>query len=98
MFAVAVVATMGPAINSEEGVSNLLDAGLTAVRFKLSCDSCLSTHVKAAEMVHRVATKKGKFCAIILDVSGTVCEVRLAGSVHLHQQGSALFNKPVDTW
>lgn len=77
MSAGAVVATMGPAIYSEASISGLLDAGLTAVRFKLSCDSSLSTHVDAAEMVHRVATSQGKFCALILDVSGTVCEVRL---------------------
>lgn len=65
---------MGPAINSEAVIAELLDAGVSAVRFDLAWGS-LEGHLAAADMVHKVAISKGKLCAMMLDVSGTVCQV-----------------------
>jgi hypothetical protein len=70
----AVIATMGPSIRNEDTIRRLLQEGMTAVRFNMSWGR-LHEHAAAVEMVHKVATENGKFCAMCLDVSGTICQV-----------------------
>jgi pyruvate kinase len=70
----AVIATMGPAMRQPDVFKQMLDDGMTAVRFDMSLGG-LGEHLTALDMVHRVSKEQHKLCAVCLDVSGHVCQV-----------------------
>jgi pyruvate kinase len=70
----AVIATLGPAISRPAVLREMLEAGLTALRYDLTWGT-LGSHLKALEMAHRVASDTKKLCAMCLDVRGKTCQV-----------------------
>ena len=70
----AVVVTMGPAIRNLVTFNELLDEGISAVRFDMSLGQ-LQEHTDVIDMVLQASKQRSKLCAFCLDVSGHVCQV-----------------------
>lgn len=64
-----IVATIGPASDSEETFGRLLDAGLDVVRLNLSHGNH-ENHRRVIQTVRRVARQRGKFVPVIVDLMG----------------------------
>ncbi len=79
-----IVATIGPASQSETVISDFIDAGLSVARINFSHGS-LQDHAKTVEIVRRVASEKGAAIGILGDLSGP--KIRLtdiaAESIHV---------------
>ena len=64
-----IVATMGPATDTQERVDSLVEAGVDVVRMSFSHDTP-EKHKRRAEMVRIAAKKYGKIVAILADLQG----------------------------
>lgn len=64
-----IVATLGPATQSPERISELIDAGVNVVRLNFSHGSA-DDHLKSATHVRDAAAKAGRFVAILGDLQG----------------------------
>ncbi len=64
-----IVATLGPASQSEAAFSALVDAGLDVARLNFS-HGTHETHLNAINMIRKVAKEKGKAIAILQDLQG----------------------------
>lgn len=71
---IAVVATIGHVSHRNETIKEMLNAGMTAARFDLSCGN-LEYHLRSLEMVHEAALQEKRLCAMCLDVAGRTCVV-----------------------
>lgn len=64
-----IVATMGPATDTQERVDSLVEAGVDVVRMNFSHDTP-EKHKHRAEMVRIAAKKYGKIVAVLADLQG----------------------------
>ena len=64
-----IVATLGPAADSREGLRTLIDAGVDAVRFNLS-HGAHAEHSERAWLVREIAAELGRPVALIADLQG----------------------------
>ena len=70
-----IVCTLGPACWSEEGLAELMDAGMNVARFNFSHGDHAG-HKAVLDRVRAVAAAKGKHVALALDTKGP--EIRTA--------------------
>lgn len=64
-----IVATIGPAVDSEEAVSELLKSGANVFRLNTS-HGTMEDHRAKFEMIRRVSQKLNCYCAIMIDLQG----------------------------
>jgi pyruvate kinase len=64
-----IVATLGPAISSEEQIARLITAGVNVVRLNFSHGSA-ADHIKRAEIVRSIATKLNRPIGVLCDLQG----------------------------
>lgn len=64
-----IVATLGPASNSEEMVASLIDAGVDIFRLNFSHGS-REEHAEVYQIIRKLAKEKGHFISILQDVPG----------------------------
>ena len=64
-----IVATIGPAVDSEEAVSQLLKSGANVFRLNTS-HGTMEDHRAKFEMIRRVSQKLNCYCAIMIDLQG----------------------------
>lgn len=70
-----IVATLGPATDSEQVLADMIDAGLNVARLNFS-HGAHEDHLKRLELVRRVAKDKNKTIGIIADLQGP--KIRIA--------------------
>ncbi len=79
-----IVCTLGPAVDSEEKIKNLVNAGMNVARLNFS-HGTHESHLETLGKVRRVRDQLGKPVAVMLDTKGP--EIRLRnfkeGKVHL---------------
>ena len=80
-----IVATLGPATDTEERIEAVIAAGANVVRMNFSHGSA-EDHIARAQRVRKVASKLGKYVAILGDLQGP--KIRVAkfknGPIQLH--------------
>ncbi|MCF7931757.1 MAG: pyruvate kinase [Acholeplasmataceae bacterium] len=81
-----IICTVGPAIDSDEMISKIIDAGMNVARLNFSHASH-EEHGKRIDMIRRVAKAKGRFIGIMADTKGP--EIRTG----LFDNGFATFKK-----
>ncbi|MCB2213024.1 pyruvate kinase [bacterium] len=64
-----IVATLGPASNSDDGIRNLIDAGADIFRLNFS-HGTYDQHAHTFEAIRRIAEETGKTIAILQDIPG----------------------------
>jgi len=64
-----IVCTLGPAIESHDGVASLIDAGMNVARLNLSHGE-YAEHQARLDLVRSTAAKKGASVAILVDLQG----------------------------
>lgn len=64
-----IVATIGPASNSEDQLGKLIDAGLSMARLNLSHGS-VESHLENVRRIRKVAAERGKVIGILADLPG----------------------------
>jgi pyruvate kinase len=64
-----IVCTLGPAVESPEGIASLIDAGMNVARLNLSHGE-YAEHQARLELVRSIAAKKGVSVAILVDLQG----------------------------
>ncbi|MNF46463.1 Pyruvate kinase II [compost metagenome] len=81
-----IVATLGPATASAEAIEGLIRAGVDVVRMNFS-HGAAAEHIARAALVRELATRHGRFVAILADLQGP--KIRIArfaeGKVQLHK-------------
>ena len=70
-----IICTMGPAVESEDKIRELIQAGMDAARFNFSHGSH-EEHKKRIDLVKKVASDMGVPIALILDTKGPEIRVR----------------------
>ena len=73
-----IICTMGPAVESEEKIRELIEAGMDAARFNFSHGSH-EEHKRRIEMVRKVASEMNATVAFILDTKGP--EIRVTSKI-----------------
>jgi pyruvate kinase len=88
-----IVATIGPATESEEVIGKLIDAGLNVARFNTK-HSEPAWHAAAIEKVLKVAGEKQQPVAILLDLQGPEIRINLPneGSFELNENEEMVFS------
>ena len=76
-----IVATLGPASDSEAVILKLLEAGVDAFRFNLS-HGTHEQHLIAFHRARSIAEEMGKTVALILDLQGP--KIRVGPLAHNH--------------
>lgn len=66
---IKIVATLGPAVNNEQKIEELINAGVSMFRVN-SSHSTPDAHKETIDMVRKVAEKLGTNTAILLDLQG----------------------------
>lgn len=81
-----IVATVGPASESPERISELIDAGVDVFRLNFS-HGTHEEHAFRAETIRKISEEKGAVVSILQDISGPKLRVRNFenGSVFLHR-------------
>ncbi|MFC1654129.1 pyruvate kinase [Patescibacteria group bacterium] len=69
-----IVATIGPAFDSKEGIERMVDAGVDVIRFNMKHNT-LDWHSERMEVVENVCQEKHKRVAMLIDLQGP--EVRI---------------------
>ncbi len=64
-----IVCTLGPAVESPEGIASLIDAGMNVARLNLSHGE-YTEHQARLDLVRSTAAKKGASVAILVDLQG----------------------------
>lgn len=64
-----IVCTLGPAVESPEGIASLIDAGMNVARLNLSHGE-YAEHQARLDLVRSIAAKKGASVAILVDLQG----------------------------
>ena len=64
-----IVATLGPASGTPQGISSLLDAGMDVVRLGLAHGSA-AEHLAAIELVRAIAEQRGQTVGVLADLPG----------------------------
>lgn len=78
-----IICTLGPAVDDEEVLRDLLDAGMNVARLNFSHGSH-QQHAARIAAVRKLCTEKGAPCAIMLDTKGPEIRTgRLAGGAPL---------------
>jgi pyruvate kinase len=78
-----IVCTLGPATDSEEKISELVEAGCNIFRINMS-HALHGWVCKVAQSIRKVATKKGKVVGILLDTQGPAIRTGdLSSPLHL---------------
>ena len=70
-----IICTMGPAVDSDDKLRELMDAGMDAARFNFSHGSH-EEHRERIERVRRIAEEKGLMIPTLLDTKGPEIRVR----------------------
>lgn len=70
-----IICTMGPSVESEEKIRELINAGMDAARFNFSHGSH-EEHKKRIDLVKKVAKEMGTNIALILDTKGPEIRVK----------------------
>lgn len=70
-----IIATLGPACNSEEKISELIDAGMNVARFNFSHGDHAS-HQETVNKIKAVREKSGEPVALLLDTKGPEFRVK----------------------
>ncbi|GAA3916212.1 pyruvate kinase [Litoribacillus peritrichatus] len=70
-----IVATLGPATDSEESLEAIINAGVDVVRLNFSHGES-EDHIQRAERVRSIASKLGRFVAVLADLQGP--KIRIA--------------------
>lgn len=71
-----IVATIGPASDSRENISKMIDAGVDVFRFNMKHNT-FEWHSERMDLIHAIAEEKGVHVATLLDLQGP--EVRIDG-------------------
>lgn len=71
-----IVATIGPASESEEKIKELILAGVNIFRFNLKHNT-IDWHHEKIELVHQVAKKLGTIVGILIDLQGPEIRMKL---------------------
>ncbi|MDH4129469.1 MAG: pyruvate kinase, partial [Spirochaetota bacterium] len=64
-----IIATLGPASNSEEMIGNLIDAGANFFRLNFS-HGTHEAHLSSVQMIRKIAKMKNQFIGILADLQG----------------------------
>ena len=64
-----IVCTIGPSIDTEERIEQLINAGMDVARLNLS-HGCREDHLRRMEMIRKVAATMGKNVGILFDTRG----------------------------
>jgi pyruvate kinase len=64
-----IIATLGPASNTEEGIRRLIRAGADVFRLNFSHGSH-EQHGRLVSLIRRIATEEGRYTAILADIQG----------------------------
>ncbi|HZF59300.1 MAG TPA: pyruvate kinase, partial [Rubrobacter sp.] len=90
-----IVATLGPATSTEEGIGNLVRAGVDVTRFNFSHGEH-NVHLENAHIVRGAAKEQGRNVAILQDVQGPKIRTgEVAGGTDL-VEGSRVVIAPGD--
>lgn len=92
-----ILATLGPATDTEESIESILKAGANVVRMNFSHGNA-EDHVERAQKVRKVAKKLGKYVAILGDLQGP--KIRVAkfqqGSIELSIDDQFILDAELD--
>lgn len=69
-----IVATLGPATQSQEVIEGLIKAGVDLVRLNFSHGSA-EEHIERAALVRSLSAKNGRFVAILADLQGPMIRI-----------------------
>ncbi len=91
-----IVATIGPATESEEQIEQLINAGMDVARFNTKHNEP-SWHQEKIELVKKVATKLNKPVATLLDLQGPEIRINLPdqGSFAVKEDEQIIFTSDV---
>lgn len=71
-----IIATLGPASNSEQVLREMIEAGVDIVRMNMS-HGTVEEHVKRVELVRQLAKEAKRFVGILVDLQGP--KIRISG-------------------
>jgi len=96
--ATKIIATLGPASRSEEGIASLIDAGANLFRLNFAHET-RELHAKTISLVKRIAKERGATIGVLADIAGP--KIRLGelpdGEAHiLPGQFVSLSDKPAE--
>ncbi len=74
-----IIATLGPASNTEPVLRAMIDAGVDIVRMNMS-HGTIEEHAARVELVRKLAKEAGRFVAILVDLQGP--KIRIAGFIN----------------
>ncbi|KPY45357.1 Pyruvate kinase [Pseudomonas syringae pv. rhaphiolepidis] len=92
-----IVATLGPATQSQEAIEGIIKAGVDVVRLNFS-HGAAEEHIERAALVRSLSAKHGRFVAILADLQGP--KIRIArfaeGKVSLRKGQSFTLDATLD--
>lgn len=93
-----IVATIGPATETEEIIGELIDAGMNVARFNTK-HGTPEWHRERVQRVRKIAEEKGKPAAVLLDLQGPEIRVNLRDgkSFEMKDGDTAVFTFDEDT-
>jgi len=88
-----IVATLGPSSNSDDGIRDLIEAGVNVFRLNFSHGS-RESHKETLERIRRVSDETGKIVSILQDISGPKIRIGMVeGEIILSPSDTLTFTK-----
>ena len=86
-----IVATIGPAVDSPEGIQSLIDAGVNIFRLNTS-HGTMEDHLEKFKTIRSVCEKNDSYCAIMIDLQGPKIRVgNLDSEINLNNGDKVIF-------
>ena len=92
-----IVATIGPAVDSEEKIEKLIKAGVNVFRLNTSHET-MEVHDKRFDLIRQVCEKLRVYCSIMIDLQGPKIRVgNLDEPINLKKNDEAVFSHQEDS-
>ena len=92
-----IIATLGPAVASEEGVAALVEAGMDAARLNFSHGDAQS-HTDMVQWVRRASVASGRPVAVIQDIQGPKLRVGVFPTGEIPLEKDSIVELVADDW
>lgn len=87
-----IVATIGPAVDSEEKIEKLIKAGVNIFRLNTSHET-MEAHNRRFDLIRQVCEKLGAYCSIMIDLQGPKIRVgNLIEPINLEKNQEVIFS------
>ena len=87
-----IVATIGPAVDSEEKIEKLIKAGVNVFRLNTSHET-MEVHNKRFDLIRQVCAKLRTYCSIMIDLQGPKIRVgNLEQPINLEKNQEVIFS------